>query len=105
MDDLDSEIVGTYRLFGNEDTSTFTTRQKYKKDGSKHVIEYDGDRWKIYRYDGNTNTGTLLANQESVLSEVTTEVCLSDTMHIEWVVKDNAKAKLRCKGKQPQIKS
>jgi hypothetical protein len=101
LDGLASEIIGTYRLFGNEDTSTFTTRQKYKKDGTKNVqIEYDGDRWKIY--DHGENPKKLIANQES--KSVFSDVCLSDTMHIEWVTQ-NGKAKHRCKCKQPQIKS
>ena len=103
---LPSEIIGTYQ----EDSFSLLPRKRYQKDGSINVkIEYDNDRWKIF--DHTPNPKKLLALQKTPIE---LDVCLSDTMHIEWGSEDPSNpsnvlpftaVKHRCKGKQPQMKS
>ena len=100
-------MIGTYHKSGHSEK-----RRSYKKvvktadDGipeDEVFIQYHGDRWEIYDKGQNKQLAVQMTTSK-------VDVCLSDTMHIEWGEKadpNNAgnilsftdkKVKHRCKG-------
>ena len=74
-----------------------TTRKIYQKtEGNDVKIEYENDGWKIFDY--GQSPKELLALQ---MAPTQSDVCLSDTMHINWANPSLQpfRVKHRCKGK------
>ena len=100
---LSVDITGTYLSVDK----IHTNRKMYQKKGNPNIkIRYDVDRWKIVN--DVHNPDIILA--ELAKSNGKKDVCLSDTMHLEWETTTNIntgevekitdiKVRHRCKGK------
>ena len=74
---LSVDITGTYLRVDK----IHTNRKMYQKKGNPNIkIRYDVDRWKIVN--DIHNPAMILA--ELANSNGQKDVCLSDTMHLEW---------------------
>ena len=99
-------ILGTYLRVDGELNGK---RIIYQKKGNPDIkIKYIKDRWKIV----NDAQSQILASLAK--SNTKTDVCLSDTMHLEWETTTNVntgevekitdiKVRHRCKGKMKMI--